>query len=224
MNLPISNRSGAQPNDGWYQIEAAGEHVNHAAKVVQVIDGKAIQSMVNRFSATALEVDSFAGLRIDRDHLSQSQKNPTEALGWAMQLRNRDSGMEAKINWTGLGRPLIEAKPDQPPVYKFFSTEYDPAACEVLGERIVNGKPYKLVRPLALAGLALTNDPNNKGQRPISNRGSAAAVGAEAGQADARRVLNRANELRASKPHWKFDACWQQAVREAAGEATASVQ
>lgn len=171
MNTRILNRAGQLPTDGFYQIEALGEHVNHAAKVVQVIDDKAVESIVNRFNAEAGKGgEDFPGMRIDKDHLSQSLENPTESLGWNMQLRNRAGIPEAKIDWTALGRPLIESKPGEPPVYKFFSTEYDPAQVEKIGTRQVDGKTYAVVRPLRLDGLSLTNDPNNKGAKPISNR------------------------------------------------------
>lgn len=171
MNIRILNRAGKLPEDGFYQIEATGEHINHRARVVQVIDAKAVDAIVNRFAADAAKAgEDFPGQRIDKDHLSNSEENPTEALGWAMQLRNRGGIPEAKIDWTAIGRPLIEAKEGQPPVYKFFSTEYDPTECEKIGTRIVNRKSYDVVRPLRLDGLSLTNDPNNKGQRPISNR------------------------------------------------------
>ena len=180
MNPRILNRAGQIPEDGFYQIEALGEHINHAARVVQVIDAHAVESIVNRFNAEATKGGSdFPGLRIDKDHLSQSLENPTEALGWTMQLRNRAGIPEAKIDWTALGRPLIESKEGTPPVYKFFSTEYDPAQCEKIGTRVVNKKSYDLVRPLRLDGLSLTNDPNNKGQRPISNRNGTPAHAAE---------------------------------------------
>ena len=180
MNPRILNRAGQLPEDGFYQIEALGEHVNHAARVVQVIDAQAVESIVNRFNAEATQGGGdFPGLRIDKDHLSQSLENPTEALGWTMQLRNRAGIPEAKIDWTALGRPLIESKEGTPPVYKFFSTEYDPAQCEKIGTRVVNKKSYALVRPLRLDGLSLTNDPNNKGQRPISNRNGNPAGAAE---------------------------------------------
>lgn len=174
MNPRILNRQGQLPDDGWYQIEAPGEHVNHAAKVVQVIDDKAVASIVNRFLAEAKAGgEDFAGMRVDKDHLSQSMENPTEALGWQMEIRNREGTLEGKIDWTALGLPLIESKPGRPPVYKFFSTEYDPAKpgdVEKIGTRIINRKTYDVVRPLRIDGLSLTNDPNNKGQRPISNR------------------------------------------------------
>lgn len=175
MNPKILNREGKLPDDGFYQIEAVGEHVNHEARVVQVIDAKAVETIVNRFNTEADQAE-FSGLRVDKDHLSQSMENPTEALGWCMRLRNRGGVPEAKIDWTALGLPLVESKPGQPPVYKFFSTEYVPAECEPLGTRVINRERYAVIRPLRIDGLSLTNDPNNKGQRPISNRQPASAA------------------------------------------------
>jgi hypothetical protein len=218
-NLPILNRTLSLPADGFYQFEAPGEHVNHAARVVQLLDPTAVASIVNRFTAEAADAgEEFSGMRIDKDHLSQSMENPTEALGWVMRMRNRDGIPEAEIAWTALGRPLIETKEGQPPVYKFFSTEYDPNQCQKIGTRIVNGKSYELVRPLRLAGLSLTNDPNNKGQRPIANREAAGSGLTQdprsASQEHAGKLLNRAQELQKAGPRRTFDECWGQAKDE----------
>lgn len=179
MNPKILNRSGQLPADGYYHIEALGEHVNHRARVVQVIDDQAVQTIVNRFAQEAA-AEHFAGQRIDKDHLSSSEENPTEAMGWSKAVTNRADGLYAQIKWTPLGRPLIKPdNADDEPAYKFFSTEYDPGDCEQLGTRKIGNRTYAVVRPLRLAGLSLTNDPNNRGQRPISNRG-----GTDAGAAD----------------------------------------
>ena len=173
MNTVILNREAKLPTDGWHQIEVPGEHVNHLAKVVQVIDAKAVESILNRFKADATK-PNFAGLLVDRDHFSLDPKEPSEAMGWALELRNREGIPEARIDWTAAGRPRVEGKD-----YKFFSTVYDPEECEQLGTRIVNGKPYRMVRPLHLERLALTNDPNNKGGKPISNREANSGAAAE---------------------------------------------
>lgn len=176
MNPKILNRSGQLPTDGYYHIEALGEHVNHRARVVLVIDDQAVQAIVNRFAQEAA-AEHFAGQRIDKDHLSSSEENPTEAMGWSKAVTNRADGLYAQIKWTPLGRPLIKPdNADDEPAYKFFSTEYDPGDCELLGTRKIGNRTYAVVRPLRLAGLSLTNDPNNRGQRPISNRNPAASA------------------------------------------------
>lgn len=173
MNPTILNRAGQVPSDGWYQFEVPGEHINHDAKVVQVIDAQAIESILNRFSRDAAQ-PNFAGILVDKDHFSLDASKPSEAMGWALEIRNRAGTPEARIDWTSVGRPLVEGK-----TYKFFSTVYAPGDVQVLGNRIVNGKPYRVVRPLHLSRLALTNDPNNPGGRPISNRNGKDAGAAE---------------------------------------------
>ena len=175
MNSLILNRKSQLPEDGWHQIEVPGDHVNHEAKVIQVIDAKAVASIVNRFAQEAA-APNFSGVLVDRDHFSLDADHSTEALGWAMEVRDNGGVPEARVSWTAQGRPLVESKPDQPPAFKFFSTVYDTAECEKLGTRKVGDKTYQIVRPLRLDRLALTNDPNNKGAKPISNRQTAATA------------------------------------------------
>ncbi len=164
MNPAILKPTSQIPADGWHQIEVPGEHINHGAQVVQVIDAKALTSILDQFSTDAAEVN-FPGLLVDRDHFSLDAEKPSEAMGWVTELRNRAGIMEARIDWTSVGRPLVEGK-----AYKFLSTVYEPADVEKIGTRGVNGATYQLVRPLHLRRLALTNDPNSDGGEPLSNR------------------------------------------------------
>jgi len=191
MSPLILNRNGALPNDGWYCIDTLGERVKHRARIIQLVDEKAVSAIVARFNEEAKAID-FPGQRIDRDHLSKSENHPTESLGWAMELRNTSGLPEARIGWTMLGRPLVEGQ-----AYKFFSTDYDPDDCEEVDIRVVEGKPYKVLRPLRLSGLALSNNPGTKGQRPISNRlGDSNTDSRADNQQRANRISDRARELR----------------------------
>ena len=52
MNTPIYNRENQAPADGWYQIEVSGTHPAGDGRR-QVIDARALESMVNRFRAEA---------------------------------------------------------------------------------------------------------------------------------------------------------------------------
>ncbi|MGH8018659.1 MAG: phage protease [Opitutaceae bacterium] len=164
MNTRILNRAGEIPADGWYEIETPGEHVNRAAGAVQVLDEKAFASIVNRFAAEAAQ-PNFAGLLVDQDHFSLDPEKSSESFGWLMEVRNREGRLEGRVEWTDLGEPAVKAKR-----YKYFSTVYEPEDLEVIGTRKVKNRNLKLVRPLRLDRLALTNDPNNKGGKPISNR------------------------------------------------------
>ena len=162
MNARIHNRAGQMPTDGWFQIEVAGEHPAGEGRT-QVIDQVAMESIVNRFQAEAA-VENFSGMLVDKDHLSHDLDNTTEAMAWAQELAIRNGQLHARFDLTDLGESAIRNKR-----YKFTSTEYDPPDIEDLG----NGR----VRPLRLAGLALTNRPNNRGSKPLSNRSGAAPGG-----------------------------------------------
>lgn len=173
MNSKILNRDAKLPADGWYEIEVAGEHFNRAAGVVQLNDEQSFTAIVNRFKAEAAK-PNFGGLLIDRDHFSLDSDKSSEALGWLQEVRNREGHLEGRIEWTSAGQPLVEGKN-----YKFFSTVYDATAVEKVGTRKIKNRDYPLVRPLALERLALTNDPNNKGGKPISNRNGKSAGAAD---------------------------------------------
>ena len=164
MNPPILNRAAQLPTDGWYEIETPGEHVNRQAGVVQVLDGQAFDAIVNRFRAEAA-APNFAGLLIDRDHFSLDPEQTSESFGWLMELRNREGHLEGRIDWSDTGEAAVRGKR-----FKFFSTVYESADCEQLGARVIKNGSFSVVRPLRLDRLALTNDPNNKGGKPISNR------------------------------------------------------
>lgn len=159
MNATILNRDFEHPADGWYQIEPRGEHANRAAGIVQVIDDAATQAIVNRFNADA-EKPGFAGMLVDHEHFKHDQDKESRAYGWLMKLQNRADGIYGQVRWTQTGKAAVDGGD-----YRFFSTEYDPADLKVLN----SGKVRK-VRPLRLDGLTLTNSPNNKGGRPITNR------------------------------------------------------
>jgi hypothetical protein len=161
MNTRILNRDFLHPDDGWYQIEAKGEHPNRRAGIIQIIDDKACESIVNRFNAEAAK-PGFAGMLIDHEHFKHDEAQETIAYGWLTALQNRADGPYGQIRWTDTGKKAVDGGD-----YRFFSTEYNPADMVVL-----NGKKPKQVRPMRLDGLTLTNVNNNKGQKPITNRHS----------------------------------------------------
>lgn len=145
-----------QPGDGWYHIESWGDHPKPTADgkmYVQVIDDDAVRAIVD---AGVPE----EGLLVDVEHVSVTGERDTRAYGWVRELAALPTaeGLQlcARIEWTPLGLPLVRDR-----IYKHFSTVYSLDLCADLG----GGR----VRPLQLVGLALTNQPNNPGQRPITN-------------------------------------------------------
>jgi len=144
------------PGDGWYHIERWGEHPQvslDGKQYVQVIDDDAVWAIVE---AGVPE----EGILVDVEHVSVTGVRDTRAYGWVKELAAlpTEEGLQlcARIEWTPLGRPLVKDR-----IYKHFSTVYSVELCSDLG----GGR----IRPLQLVGLALTNQPNNPGQRPITN-------------------------------------------------------
>lgn len=144
------------PGDGWYHVERWGEHPQtslEGKQYVQVIDDEAVRAIVE---AGVPE----EGLLIDVEHVSVTGVRDTRAYGWGRELAGlpTEEGLQlcVWIEWTPLGQPLVKDH-----IYKHFSTVYSVELCADLG----GGR----IRPLQLVGLALTNQPNNPGQRPITN-------------------------------------------------------
>jgi len=175
MNTTILNRSYLHPADGWYHIEPKGEHPNPAAKVVQVIDDDACREIVQRFNqdADAGQLSHGQEMLIDHEHFRHDQGKETIAYGWLQRLESRSDGIYGKVRWSATGQKAVDGGD-----YRFFSTEYDPADLKVVTSQsgtplpadAPQATPCPSVRPLRLDGLTLTNDPNNRGARPITNR------------------------------------------------------
>ena len=158
MNALLLNRDGFQmPSDGWYQVAPMGEFAHAQAGLTQVVDTEACQEMANRFADEAKALN-FAGLLVDFDHFSLDGEKRSEAAGWITALENRDGGLFAKIRWSDVGEEAVKGGR-----YRFLSPVWNRADCVDLG----GGR----VRPVRLLNAAVTNDPNLKGMRPLSNSG-----------------------------------------------------
>lgn len=170
MNPTILNSSFQHPTDGWYQVEALGEHPHRTANLVQVIDAEAAEAIVKRFNTDAAAGALRHGheLLIDHEHFSEQPDQETRAYGWLAELQHRADGIYGRIRWTKTGKEAVDGGD-----YRFFSTEYEPADLVAVGETNAKGgqvRHVRHVRPVRLAGLTLTNMNNNRGQRPITNR------------------------------------------------------
>ena len=163
MYALLLNRDGFQtPADGWYQVAPLGEFAHAQAGLTQVVDAEACQAMTNRFAEEA-KAPNFAGLLVDFDHFSLDGEKRSEAAGWITALQNRDGGLFAKIRWSDVGESAVKGGR-----YRFLSPVWNRADCVDLG----GGR----VRPVRLLNAAVTNDPNLKGMRPLSNNAATAAA------------------------------------------------
>jgi hypothetical protein len=192
MATQVFNRADFKhPTDGFYQIEAKGEHPNARAGVVQVIDDKSAESIVNCFNAAADAGTLRHGneMLIDHEHFKDDPDKETVAYGWLQRMENRDDGIYGKIRWTNTGQPAVDGGD-----YRFFSTEYAPDDLEQVTQQAGSSGLPK-VRPLRLDGLTLTNMNNNRGQKPITNRNMGSADAAPISESDRPRIQQYAARL-----------------------------
>lgn len=170
---PILNSDFELPADGFFHAIALGEFPNsrlapdpaggklRMQKVLQVCDAAACAEIAAAFNNAARSHD-FAGLLVDYDHMSDDPEHTTEAAGWVTALENRADGLYARIRWTDTGGAAVRGGR-----FRFLSPVFAPADCADLGNN--------RLRPLRLARLALTNDPNIRPLRPLTNRAAAPA-------------------------------------------------
>jgi len=143
--------------DGWSHITPCGEFPHAGAGIVQVIDRAACDAMAADFNSRKSDAN-FPGVLVDFDHFSLDTEKSSEAAGWISDLESRDTGLWARVRWSDAGLAAVQGGR-----FRLMSPVFPPpSACEDLG----GGK----IRPVMLVSVALTNEPNIKGGRPIANR------------------------------------------------------
>ena len=143
--------------DGWVQVTPCGEFPHAGAGVVQVIDRAACDRIAAEFNGCKADAN-FPGVLVDFDHFSLDTGQSSEAAGWITELESRDTGLWARVRWSDAGLAAVQGGR-----FRLMSPVFPPPShCEDLG----GGK----IRPRALVSVALTNEPNIKGGRPIANR------------------------------------------------------
>jgi phage I-like protein len=195
------------PADGWYQLAPLGEFPHAGAGVVQVVDVEACTAMTARFQADAavenfagllVDFDHFSlddrtrseaagwmveleargprdeGRGTEEDSTTKVTKNTkggeagagpaSPADGATPRQSPAAAGLWAKIRWSDVGEEAVKGGR-----YRFLSPVWARSDCVDLG----NGR----VRPVRLLNAAVTNDPNLKGLRPLSNNGRGAGFG-----------------------------------------------
>lgn len=187
MRLPLLNRQFELPADGFCQIVPKGEFPIHVdpeqyacfknarttpagehIRVIQVIDDAACAAIMNSFQTEASKPD-FVGLLVDREHDSCDPKGSTEASAWIMELQNRADGIFAKPRWAGDGEQVVKTG-----ALRFFSPVFIPQDCELLSA--------DRIRPLRLDEAALTNKPNMRTIKAITNTKDVDVHNAPSGQ------------------------------------------
>jgi hypothetical protein len=143
--------------DGWVQVTPCGEFPHVGAGVTQVIDREACDRIAADFNGRKSD-PNFPGVLVDFDHFSLDTEKSSEAAGWISDLESRDTGLWARVRWSDAGLSAVRGGR-----FRLMSPVFPPpSACEELG----GGK----IRPVMLVSVALTNEPNIRGGRPLANR------------------------------------------------------
>lgn len=139
------------------EVEALREgEYPHSSGILQVVDRPSLDSMVSFFKREKQQ-PNFIGLLIDRDHFSADPDKPSEAMGWVVDLRREGNSLMARVDWSATGEHAVRTGS-----YRLLSPVFRHEDLEDLG----GGRK----RPLRLDSIGLTNSPNMRGLRPISNR------------------------------------------------------
>lgn len=145
----------ALPDDGWIQVLKIGEF-EHPEVGTQVIDPAAVRAIQASFLKSKEDAgEEWPGMLVDRDHFSHDPKLTSEAMGWTDDVQVRDDGLWAKVRWSEPGKQAVEGGAFRlvSPVLEDF-------------EDLGGGRK----RPRRLTRIALTNAPNMRGMKPVTNR------------------------------------------------------
>jgi phage I-like protein len=152
------------PQDGYVQAMPYGEFgipvtspaaggKSGSRRLVQVCDRQAAEAMLANFRAAP----RAGGLLVDYDHGSLDTDRSSEAAAWVQDLAVRDDGLYVRNRWSDRGLEMVTGGR-----FMFLSPVFEAGTVQDLG----GGR----VRPTVLLRLALTNDPNLTGIRPLANR------------------------------------------------------
>ncbi len=150
----------ALPKDGWYHLAPRGEFSGiddlTGAVVTQTLDDEAFAAILADFNQQAA-AENFSGILIDYDHFSSDPDKSSEAAGWITELQVREDGLWFRVRWSNIGESNLKAG-----CYRFISPVFGGAYTD-----------KTTARPVKLLAAGLTNDPNFKTLRPLSNRAKA---------------------------------------------------
>ena len=147
----------ALPIDGWYHLAPRGRFSGtddlSDKPVIQLLDDEAFDAILADFNQQA-SAENFSGILIDYDHFSSDPDKTSEAAGWITELQIREDGLWFRVRWSQVGESNLKSG-----CYRFISPVFGGAYTD-----------KETARPVQLLRAGLTNDPNFKTLRPLSNR------------------------------------------------------
>lgn len=153
MNYTILNREYQPAADGFCHLAPFGDfpgimrQAGEDVDVIQRFDREAFRAIVANFKPKVL---------VDFEHRSMLPAGDTTAAAWITSLQERADGLWAALEFSDVGATAVKNKR-----IRFLSPAFDV-------EMIDEGK--KIVRPMQLISVGLTNRPNLKTLQPLSNK------------------------------------------------------
>lgn len=147
--FPGTVEFGAEKPDG---VEGVVEDADGcwSLPIVQVLDAEAISACLANHRKDTL---------LDYEHLSNQPAGETRAAGWLENAVSRSDGLYGQVRWSADGLADVTGGN-----YRFLSPVFPWSALQPLG-----GNRY---RPALMAGAALTNCPNLRTIKAVSNSGN----------------------------------------------------
>ena len=171
-NLPPFQSSSPSPSPALPLFHTVPPQGRYRSKIIMpegghkigtlIVDDLAYERILANF-ASAAAAPAWAGLLVDREHLSEQPDGDSTAAAWAKTIARREDGLWTGWELTALGETLIPTKN-----FKFRSPVFDL-------ERVAGHDDQW--RPVKLVSIALTNVPHFKQLAPNSlNREDGAAT------------------------------------------------
>jgi hypothetical protein len=137
-----------------------GGDINHNGKIITdtttIIDRAGLDSMIASWRKLS-PLDATAGVLVDREHFSLDTDKPSDAMAWAMDIREEDDGLWTRWEFTELGKAAYDGKVliSRSPVFglqKVSEKEYRATAIASIG--MTNSPFFKMLSPFAAARAA----------------------------------------------------------------------
>ena len=159
-HVVIFNRAPLVAASGWIHIVPKGELPNADAKLVQVLDEPALDSILSGIEQAKNRLgDKWPGIYAGREHFIYDDTKDSAALAWFKDFEKRGDGIWAKDD--GLTPAGVDAVKNRE--YKFTSFVADRSDLKK-----IEGDKYRV---MAIETVGFTNQANGKELlTPITNR------------------------------------------------------
>jgi len=183
-HVVIFNRAPLVSTDGWIHIVPKGELPNSQAKIVQILDDTALDSILAGIEKVKNRMgDKWPGIYAGREHFIYQPDQDSAALGWFKEFEKRSDGIWA--NEDGLTPAGTQAVKNRE--YKYTSFVADPSDLKK-----IEGKRYRV---MGIETVGFTNQANGKELlTPITNRENIFAASREA--ADSKQNNNKGQNMK----------------------------